>query len=85
MLRSEVFDIISKERDYQEANKTNEESHIVEDFNLGDALTAIDYNSTLAKEAWYLNKTPHTATMEYLRKIAAISVSMGEEYGMGRR
>lgn len=85
MFRNEVFDKISQERDYQERNQTNPKSHIVEDFNLGDALTAIDYNLGLAKSSWYHNQTPHRDAMEYMRKIAAICVSMGEKYEMPQR
>ena len=85
MNREEVYEVIDTERDYQEKGKEDQTSHIVEDFNLGDAITAIDYNLTLAKVTWYQNQTPHPAAMKYLRKIAAICVSMGEKYGMPKR
>lgn len=85
MERNEVFDIISIERNYQENNKLNPQSHIVEDFNLGDALSAIQYNLDIARSEWYGGKKPHLNSMEYLRKIAAICVQMGEIYGMPER
>ena len=85
MSTNEVFEIIYKEREYQEEGKKKIESHIVEDFNLGDALSAIDYNLDMARQEWYKGKTPHQNSMEYLRKIAAICVQMGETYGMSER
>lgn len=85
MSREEVFKIIDLEREYQESMKTVEDHHIVEDFPLAAAMEAIRYNLTLANSAWYGEQKPYTEAMSYIRKIAAICVQMGEQYGMPQR
>lgn len=86
MYRDEVYDAIDSERDFQD-EMTAKESRpdMIDDFHTGDALTAIDYNLTKAKEAWYKGSVPHPDTMEYLRKICAIAVKLGETHGMPKR
>ena len=85
MKREEVFKVISDERDYQELQKQNDNSHIVEDFPLSSGLEAIRYNLEKANEAWYLGKDPYPSAMDYIRKIAAICVQMGESYEIPTR
>jgi len=80
--RKRVYDAIDSERDFQEVNKANPDSHIVEDFNLGDAISAIHVKLDIARGRWYSGVIPHEKSMEELRKIAAICVQMGEKYGM---
>ena len=82
MERLNVYEAIDTERDYQEINKNNAESHIVEDFPLSSALEAIRYNVDKANNAWYSEQAPYPESMEYVRKIAAICVQMGEKYEM---
>lgn len=85
MKRREVYIAIDSERDYQESNKTNEESHIVEDFPLSSALEAIRYNIDKVNQNWYIEQNPYPNAMKYMRKISAICVQMGEKYGMKER
>ena len=85
MERAEVFEVISKERDFQEKFKGEDESHIVENFPLGSALSAIQVKLDLARVCWYNNQSPHQLAMEEIRKIAAICVQMGEQNGMPSR
>jgi hypothetical protein len=80
-----VINVLHEEREYQERQKGLEESHVVEDFPLSAGLVAIEYNLNKAKEAWYEGKSPHTLSMNYLRKIGAICIQMGELNGMPRR
>lgn len=85
MNRETVFTVINGECAYQEAMAHDENSHVVGEFPLGSALTAMRYNLELAEKAWYLNRTPHEETMSYLRKIAAIIVKQAEQNGMPER
>ena len=85
MKRNEVIAIIENERNYQEANKGKDESHIVEDFPLSAGLEAIRYNMEKANQSWYVEKAPYPNAMSYLRKVAAICIQMGEKYGMTPR
>lgn len=83
---SNVLDKILDERRYQEAMKIEGGSHIVDDFVMGDALTAIRYNLNKAGDEWYINTSPtYEQVTKHLRKIAAICVQMGERYGMQSR
>ncbi|MCB1711489.1 MAG: hypothetical protein KDH96_03095 [Candidatus Riesia sp.] len=85
MKREEVFNVISGERDYQEGQKRIKESHVVEDFPLSSGMEAIRYNLDKSNKAWYTGKEPYSEAMDYIRKIAAICVQMGEQYGMPKR
>ena len=85
MRRDEVIEVICGERDFQESQKPKEDSHVVEDFPLSSAMEAIRYNLNKANESWYQEKSPYENSMEYMRKIAAICVQMGEKYDMPER
>jgi len=52
---------------------------------MGGILTAIQYNLNKAQAEWYLEKTPYPNTTDLLRKIAALCVKAGEDYGMSER
>ena len=83
---NEVIQVIGTERQYQELMEQEPDSHVITNFNLGDALLAIEFNLEKAKEAKYPNIDPeYKECMEYLRKVAAICVKMGEKYGMPKR
>lgn len=85
MERKYVYKAIESEREYQEIQKKKETSHVVEDFPLAAGMEAIRYNIEKANQAWYSEKSPYPTAMEYVRKIAAICVQMGEKYEMPSR
>ena len=85
MERKEVFEAINSEREYQDNAIKSGGTHIVKEFPLGSALSAIQVKLETARNCWYGDVTPHRNTMEELRKIAAICVQMGEQYGMPNR
>lgn len=85
MDRQEIFECINSELEFIEEQKSNTQSHIVEEFPIASGLEAIRYNLDKANKEWYNTKKPHTTTTDCLRKIAAICVQMGEKYGMRRR
>lgn len=86
MKREEVFDIVSGERDFQNLMVAHpSRPDVIEDFHIGDGLTAINYNLRKAEEAWYKGAVPHTEAMDYLRKVAGIIVQLGERYGIPER
>ena len=84
MERNEVYIAIDSERDFQEACK-KVDSHVVEEFPLGSALTAIQVKLDIAKSLWYNSTKPHMSAMDEIRKIAAICVQIGEENDMPSR
>lgn len=83
--REDVYHAIDSERDFQEAMKNVDSSHVVEDFPLAAGLEAIRYNLDKANKAWYTEQVPYPEAMESVRKIAAICVQMGEKYEMQLR
>ena len=85
MKREEVYASIDTEREFQDLSIKEGKSHIVEDFPMGSALSAIQHKLHCAREEWYAGNDPFLNTMEELRKIAAICVKMGEKYGMPQR
>ena len=82
MERQEVFDAIYSEREYQDNAIKGGGTHIVKKFPLGSALSAIQFKLDCARGEWYSDVEPHQFAMEEIRKIAAICVQMGEQYGM---
>ena len=85
MKREEVFYAIDTEREYQDNAIKGGGTHIVKEFPLGSALSAIQVKLEMARKSWYGDVTPHQDAMEELRKIAAICTQMGEQYGMPKR
>lgn len=86
MEREEVYKVVDTEREYQiAASKDLSRPDMIEKLSVAETLTAIRYNLQKADEEWYKNPSPHIATMEYLRKIAALCVQAGENYGMIER
>lgn len=86
MKREQVYKVIDSERDFQEAGKAYQDHpHITEDFNLGDAISAIQVNLDLARTLWYNSRLPWPSAMDYIRKIAGLCVQAGEQYGMPER
>jgi putative heme iron utilization protein len=85
MKREEVYQAIDSERVFQDACKAVDNSHVVEDFPLGSALTAIQVKLEYARGLWYSSLAPHKDAMAELRKIAAICVQMGEQNEMPTR
>jgi hypothetical protein len=82
----ETYHAVQSEVNYQERmTKDENREDIIENFNLGDALSAMRYNLDKAQEAWYNNAHPHQESMEYIRKITALGVRMGKEKGMPHR
>ena len=85
MNREEVFEALNSERAYQEEHESKHDSHVSPTFNYGDALSAIRYNLRKAEEEWYNSIQEYQKPNVYLRKIAAICVKMGEDFGMPER
>jgi hypothetical protein len=85
MERKKVFEIIDAEREHQLKFENKEGSHIVSSLNMGGILTAIQHNLTKAQAEWYVEKEPYPKTSDLLRKIAALCVKAGEDYGMSER
>lgn len=86
MERTKVYDIIDGEREYQDLmTRNSDRPDMIEDFHLGDALSAIQFNLDVARKEWYTGAVPHQDAMAYIRKIAAISVKMMEVHGAPER
>lgn len=84
--RDYLYKIIDGERRYQEGmKKENSRPDIIEDFHMGDTIAAMQFNLNKARETWYKNSTPHHEAMEYIRKICALGIQAGENFGMPNR
>lgn len=86
MERSEVYKILDGERDYQDrATADPSRPDMIEDFHVGDALTAMRVLLRKAEDFWYIGAEPHQEAMAFIRKIGGICVKLGEEHGMPER
>ena len=85
MKRKEVIKAIESERDFQIKMEDKENTHIVSSLNMGGILTAIQYNLAKAQAEWYNEVHPYKNTTTLLRKIAALCLKAGEDYGMENR
>jgi hypothetical protein len=85
MKREEVFKVIDNERNHQLKNEDTNGSHIVSSLNMGGILTAIQHNLNKAQAEWYSETAPYPKTTDLLRKISALCVKAGEDYGMSER
>lgn len=83
MDRKDVYKAFDSERNYQDQQSANSERpDMIEDFTITHGLQAIDVNLQKAKGVWYADSDPYSQIMNYLRKIGAICVKMGERYDM---
>ncbi len=86
MKRDRVFKIIDDEREYQnDMSMSMSRMDIKAEMTMGDILLAIEHNLSEARRIWYRDQYPHTSTTDYLRKIAALCVKAGEDFGMPER
>ena len=88
MERSKVYKAIDTERDYQDFHDKNEDRpDMIEDFNMGTAMQALNVLLRKAGDVWYTEspENNYEGTMEMLRKISGVCVKMGEKYGMPER
>lgn len=77
---------LDSELAYQDAQTSNEDrKDMIEDFHVGDGLSAIQYNLDKAREEWYKNASPHESAMSFIRKITAIGIKLGIANGMPMR
>jgi len=88
MSRTGVYKSIDTEREYQEKETKNPENlEMIEDFNMGTAMQALNVLLRQAGDKWYHDcpEDDYQDTMEYLRKIVGVCVKMGEKHGMPNR
>jgi len=86
--RYEVYKNIDTEREYQEmVNNNNEIYNEYHELVMGEAILAIQVNLGKVLASWYSDspKNDYQITMEHIREIAALSVYLGEKYGMPPR
>lgn len=86
MHRSEVFNAIDSERNYQNhLTMRDDRPDVPPDTPLSTILLAMNHLMMDAQKQWYVDHEPYTATMNILRKVSALAVSAGEKYGMPMR
>lgn len=88
MDQKEVIKVILHERKHQQLGAKVDTTHIkdIDDFTMGDALSAMQYNLDKCREFWYNGKAPnYPKAMHYIRKIAALCIQEGESRGMPMR
>lgn len=86
MTREEVYKALDSERDYQIAGRGNAKRH--EEFSNpllpGEVILCMERILSEAREAWYRpDGLPYVA--EDMRKLGAMAVQYGENYGMPAR
>jgi len=81
MTREKVFEKISTERDYQDAKWGVPMEHPHE---VGGWILLIQQHANDAAKAWSTSSNDREA-LEEIRKIAAIAVACGEQYGLQSR
>jgi len=85
MDRKEVYYAIDTERVYQDNETANPDRlDMVEDFNLGQSILAMEHLLAEARRIWYNDnpKDKFQDTMNMIRKVCGVCVKMGEKYGM---
>jgi len=88
MDRNTVYLAIDSERQYQQKETANSERpEMVEDFQIGHAILAMEHLLLEARHFWYSDNPEKNfqTTMHRIRKVAGVAVQMGEKYGMPDR
>ena len=81
-----ILEIIVDERNYQDKEAANpSRPDIKDEMAMGEILLAIEYNMAQARTAWYPASAPYGTVTNYLRKVAALCVKAGEQFGMTER
>ncbi len=63
--RKQVYHAIDSERAYQDKMTASQDRpDMIDDFHMGDTLSAIQHNLNKAMESWYPNSAPYKDTME---------------------
>jgi hypothetical protein len=86
MERNDVYNVVDTERDFQETySGTKARPDMLPEMSMGDIISAMEYNMIEAKKIWYRDSPPYQNTMEYIRKLLALGVKAGEQYGIPER
>lgn len=84
--RAKVYGAINSEREYQDAmTASSARPDMIEDFHVGDGLSAIEHLVGEARREWYKGAAPHGPAMDLLRKVAGVIVKLGETYRLPYR
>ncbi|MFX4300265.1 hypothetical protein [Pseudosulfitobacter pseudonitzschiae] len=82
MNRSDVLEIISDERDFQEEMLTAGRTDMRPGLQLGSVIAAMEHNLAEARAAWYKGSGNNPEAMDFIRKVSALGVQAGESFGM---
>ena len=86
MNREDVYKVIDTERDFQDKHSGDlGRPDMLVQMSMGDLLGAIKVNVDKAYAAWYRDHGTYPNTTEFLRKVAALCVKSGEQFGMPHR
>ena len=80
-----VLQAIKTERLFQDLAVADPSNPVMIDLQMGSTLAAIQLNLNKALAAWYSDSQPYPATMNLLRKVAALCIQAGEKWGMPPR
>lgn len=81
-----VMEAVYQERQYQEAQKARADSHVAPMQNLAGYILAMEYQLEQARTLWYHDHVDrHRPAMEHIRKLVALGVAAGEQFGMPER
>lgn len=80
-----VMETVYQERQHQERCKAEGGSHVAPMQNLAGYVLAMEYQLEQARVHWYHGSDPHKQAMHHIRKLVALGVAAGEQYGMPER
>lgn len=86
MTRESVYGAVDGERKYQYLSaRDGEHPDMKPVLSVGETLLAMEHNLAAARREWYHGADNHEYAMNYIRKITALGVQAGENFGMPRR
>lgn len=78
-----TLDAILDERLYQMVMAASDQRpDMVPVLSVGEGLLAIHHNLSAAQAAWYTGDGDHPAAMQFVRKVGALALQLGESHGM---
>ena len=84
--KTDALVTVLEERNFQEEQGADpDKKNMKPVLSVGETITAINYNMQKAEQAWYIGAAPHPDAMKYLRKVCALALQAGENFGFPKR
>lgn len=84
--RKEVYKAIDTERDYQDLIwRLADDPSFVNELTIGEFVLLVEEYAAKARNVWTNQPKPELETLEFMRKIAGITVNCMEQHGAPKR